>query len=122
MSSASTISPSTARRIDDPVRTLQVDGTSVDSGVISLMTDDRRLLLATIAVPVMIVFGVLLALVVLRVFGGLAFRGVFQLGRAAVTPVPDHRAVRVRTHRPREAEAGAVAESKVEAGSAPSDV
>jgi hypothetical protein len=91
--------------LDDPVRTLQVDGTSIDSGVISLMTEDRRLLLATIAVPTMIVFAVLLALVVLRVFGGLAFRGVFQLGRAAVTPVPDHRAVRTRSHRPRDLEA-----------------
>jgi hypothetical protein len=42
-----------------------------------------------------------LALVVLRTFGGVAFRGFFQLGRAAITPVPDHRAVRVRAHRPR---------------------
>jgi hypothetical protein len=90
--------------IDDPIRTLQVDGTSVDSGVLSLMTEDRRLLLATLAVPAAIVFAVLLALVVLRVFGALAFRGVFQLGRAAVTPVPDHRAVRVRTHRDRDLE------------------
>jgi hypothetical protein len=94
--------------LDDPVRTLQVDGTSVDSGVLSLATEDRRLLLATLAVPTMIAFAVLLALVVLRVFGGLAFRGVFQLGRAAVTPVTDHRAVRVRTHRPRDADAVAV--------------
>ena len=110
--------------LDDPVRTLQVDGTSVDSGVISLMTEDRRLLLATLAVPAMIVFGVLLGLVVLRVFGGLAFRGVFQLGRAAVTPVPDHRAVRVRTHRPREADADEAeldTEAGVEVGSAPAD-
>jgi hypothetical protein len=90
--------------IDDPVRTLNVDGTSVDSGVLSLMTDDRRLLLATWAVPAAIAFAVLLALVVLRLFGRLAVGGVFQLGRAAVTPVPDHRAVRVRTHRPRDAE------------------
>jgi len=89
--------------IDDPVRTLRVDGTSVDSGVLSLMTEDRRLLLATLAVPAAIVFAVLLALVVLRLFGRLAFRGVFQLGRAAVTPVADHRAVRVRSHRPRDA-------------------
>jgi hypothetical protein len=94
--------------IDDPVRTLNVDGTSVDSGVLSLMTEDRRLLLATLAVPTMIAFAVLLALVVLRVFGGLAFRGVFQLGRAAVTPVTDHRAVRVRSHRPRDADAATV--------------
>ena len=88
--------------LDDPIRTLQVDGTSVDSGVLSLMTEDRRLLLATLAVPAVIAFSVLLGLVVLRMFGGLAFRGVFQLGRAAVTPVPDHRAVRVRSHRPRD--------------------
>jgi len=85
--------------LDDPIRTLQVDGTSIDSGVLSLMTDDRRLLLATVAVPTAIVLAVLLALVVVRLFGGLAFLGVFQLGRAAVTPVSDHRAVRVRTHR-----------------------
>ncbi len=97
--------------IDDPIRTLQVDGTSVDSGVLSLMTEDRRLLLATLAVPTMIVFAILLALVLLRMFGGIAFRGVFQLGRAAITPVPDHRAVRVRTHRPRD---GADATSSVD--------
>ena len=89
-------------QLDDPVRTLRVDGTSVDSGVLSLMTDDRRLLLATLAVPAAIVFAVLLALVAVRVFGGLAFRGVFQLGRAAVTPVQDHRAVRVRSHHPQD--------------------
>ena len=92
--------------LDDPIRTLHVDGTSVDSGVLSLMTEDRRLLLATLAVPTMIVFAVLLGLVLLRLFGGIAFRGVFQLGRAAVTPVPDHRAVRVRTHRPRDPDVG----------------
>jgi energy-converting hydrogenase Eha subunit E len=86
--------------IDDPIRTLNVDGTSVDSGVLSLLFDDRRLLLATIAVPTALALAALLALVVLRVFGNLAARGVFDLGRAAVTPVPDHRAVRVRRHRP----------------------
>lgn len=85
-------------QLDDPIRTLNVDGSTVDSGVLSLMTDDRRLLLATLAVPAAIVFAVLLALVLLRTFGGIAFRGVFQLGRAAVTPVVDHRAVRVRSH------------------------
>ena len=85
--------------IDDPIRTLNVDGTSVNSGVLSLLLDDRRLLLATIAVPTALAFAALLALVVLRVFGVLAMRGVFDLGRAAVTPVPDHRAVRVRRHR-----------------------
>ena len=85
-------------RLDDPVRTVNLDGTSIDSGVVSLLTDDRRLLLATIAVPAALVFAALLALVVLKTFGRLAVGGVWQLGRAAVTPVPDHRAVRVRTH------------------------
>jgi hypothetical protein len=86
--------------VDDPIRTLSVDGTDVDSGVMSLLFDDRRVLLATIAVPAAIAFAALIALVVLRMFVGLATKGVFQLGRAAVTPVPDHRAVRVRRHRP----------------------
>ena len=85
--------------LDDPVRTLEADGSSVNSGVLTLLTDDRRLLLATLAVPTAIVFAALLALVVLKGFGVLAVRGVFQLGRAAVTPVPDHRVVRVRRHR-----------------------
>jgi energy-converting hydrogenase Eha subunit E len=86
--------------VDDPVRTLLVDGTDVDSGVMSLLFDDRRLLLATIAVPAAIAFAALVVLVLLRMVIGLATKGVFQLGRAAVTPVPDHRAVRVRRHRP----------------------
>jgi hypothetical protein len=88
--------------LDDPIRTLNVDGTSVDSGVLSLMTQDRRLLLATFMVPLGIVILALLALVILRAFGAAAFRGLFGLGRAALTPVVDHRATRVRTHRPRE--------------------
>jgi len=87
--------------VDDPIRTLNVDGTSVNSGVLSLLFGDRRLLLATVAVPTVIVFVALMALAVLRVFGNLAMKGVFNLGRAAVTPVPDHRAVRVRRHRPK---------------------
>ena len=90
----------TCPELDDPIRTLNLDGTSVDSGVLSLLTEDRRLLLATIAVPAALAVAALLALVVLRVFGRLAVGGVWQLGRAAVTPVPDHRAARVRTHRP----------------------
>ena len=89
----------TCPRLDDPVRTVNLDGTSIDSGVLSLLTDDKRLLLATLAVPTALVFAALLALVVLKSFGRLAVTGVWQLGRAAVTPVDDHRAVRVRTHR-----------------------
>jgi len=90
----------TCPTVDDPIRTLRVDGTDVDSGVMSLLFDDQRVLLATIAVPTAIAFAALIVLVLLRMFVGLATKGVFQLGRAAVTPVPDHRAVRVRRHRP----------------------
>jgi len=78
---------------------VNLDGTSIDSGVLSLLTDDRRLLLATVAVPTALVFAALLALVLLKAFGRLAMSGVWQLGGAAVTPVDDHRVVRVRTHR-----------------------
>ena len=52
----------------------------------------------TLAVPTVIVFVALVVLVLLRLLIGLASQGVFQLGRSAVTPVPDHRAVRVRSH------------------------
>jgi hypothetical protein len=85
--------------VDDPVRTLMVDGTDVDSGVMSLLFDDRRVVLATIAVPTAIALVALIALAIVRLLLGLAGKGVFQLGRAAVTPVPDHRAVRIRRHR-----------------------
>ena len=86
--------------VDDPVRTLMVDGTDVDSGVVSLLFDDKRVLLATLAVPAAIAFAALIVLVLLRMATGLAGKGVLELGRAAVTPVPDHRAVRIRRHRP----------------------
>jgi hypothetical protein len=85
--------------LDDPARTLQLDGGSVDSGVLSLLVEDRRLLLATLAVPAALVFAALLALVVLKTFGRLALLGFWQLGRSSVTPVPDQRSIRLRTHR-----------------------
>lgn len=84
--------------LDDPVRTLEVDGSGVESGVMSLMTDDRRLLLATIAVPVALVVAVLIALIVLKAFGALGVHGIVQLGRAAVTPVSERGAARTRRH------------------------
>jgi hypothetical protein len=86
---------------DDPVRTLNVDGSSVDSGVLSLLFDDRRLLAATIVVPTAIALAVMLGLVLLRFLWGAALKGVFELGRSAVTPTVDHRAVRIRSHRGR---------------------
>ncbi len=88
------------REVESGVRTLHVDGTSVESGVLKPLIDEKATVLATIAIPTAIAFGVLLALVVLRFLWRWAMRGVFELGRAAVTPAPDHRAIRVRSHGP----------------------
>ena len=85
---------------DDPVRTVQPDGSAVDSGVLSPLFDDKRKLFATVGVPTAIAFGVVAALVVFRWLLGLGLTGIFALGRAAVTPTEDHRSVRVRRHRP----------------------
>ncbi len=85
--------------IDDPVRTVLPDGTSVDSGVISPLLDDKTTLLATLGVPTAIVFGAMIGLVLLRKAWHLFLKGIFELGRAAVTPTPDHKAIRVREHR-----------------------
>lgn len=86
--------------IDDPVQTLNTDGTEVDTGLLTPLLADRRLLLATIGVPAAIMGIVLVGLVLLRRLLDLGFAGVFHLGRAAVTPTSDHRAARVREHLP----------------------
>lgn len=85
--------------LDDPVQTLDLDGTAVESGLLSPMLEDRRLLLATIGVPAAIAGAALIALVMLRRLIEVGFRGIFALGREAVTERPDHRARRVRSHR-----------------------
>jgi hypothetical protein len=86
--------------LDDPVQTLHVDGTPVESGVVTPMFQDTKVLLATLGVPLVIVFAVLIGLVILRILWRWAMSGVFALGRAAVTPTTDQRATRVRRHRP----------------------
>lgn len=89
--------------LDDPVRTVLPDGSSVDSGVISPLLDDKRRLLATLGVPTAIVFAALIGLVLLRQVWHLFLKGIFELGRSAVTPAPDHKSIRVREHREGEA-------------------
>ena len=86
--------------VDDPIRTLHVDGTPVESGLLAPLFEDRRLLLATIGVPAAITGAVLVALVLARRVLDLGVKGVFALGRAAVTPTGDHKAARIREHRP----------------------
>ncbi len=84
--------------IDDPIMTLNLDGTPIDSGLFTPLFEDRRLLLATIGVPAAIVALVLVGLVLLRRAMDVGFRGIFALARSAVTPSRDHRAARVRHH------------------------
>lgn len=84
--------------IDDPVQTINVDGTSIESSLLTPLLEDRRLLLSTILVPAAIVGVAIIGLVLLRRGVDLGFRGIFALGRAAVVPTGDHRAARVRRH------------------------
>ena len=84
--------------VDDPVQTLNVDGTPVETGLLTPLVEDKGLLLATILVPAAIVGVALIGLVLLRRLIGVGFHGIFALGRAAVVPSGDHRAARVRRH------------------------
>ncbi len=84
--------------VDDPVQTINLDGTPVETGLLTPLTADKGLLLATIAVPAVIVGLALIGLVLLRRLLDVGFRGIFALGRAAVVPSGDHRAARVRRH------------------------
>lgn len=84
--------------LDDPIQTLNLDGTPVDSGLLAPLFEDRRLLLAVVGVPAAVAGAALIALVLLRRLLQIGLTGVFALGRQAVTPKPDHRAARIREH------------------------
>jgi len=84
--------------VDDPVNTINLDGSPVETGLFSPLLADKGVLLATILVPAAIVGAVLIGLVLLRRLFDVGFRGIFALGRAAVVPSGDHRAARVRRH------------------------
>lgn len=84
--------------VDDPIQTINVDGTPVETGLFTPLTQDKGLLLATIAVPAAIVGLALIGLVLLRRLIDIGFRGIFALGRAAVMPSGDFRAARIRRH------------------------
>ncbi|MGA9277719.1 hypothetical protein, partial [Ilumatobacter sp.] len=84
--------------VDDPIQTINVDGTPVDSSLLTPLFEDKRLLLSTLLVPAAIVGIVLVGLVLLRRGFDFGMQGIFALGRAAVMPTGDHRAARVRRH------------------------
>ncbi len=84
--------------LEDPVRTVRPDGSSVDSGVISPLLDDKARVFGALALPALVAFGVLAGLVLFRQAGRFTLKGILELGRAAVTPAPDHASIRVREH------------------------
>jgi hypothetical protein len=84
--------------VDDPVQTINVDGSPVEAGLLDPLLEDKGLLLATILVPAAIVGVALIGLILLRRAIDVGFRGIFALGRAAVVPSGDYRAARVRRH------------------------
>ena len=84
--------------VDDPVQTINLDGTPVETGLLTPMLADKRLLLATLGVPAAIAGVALVGLVLARRGVGAGLQGILALGRAAVSPAPDHRAARVRHH------------------------
>lgn len=61
--------------LDDPVRTLMPDGTAVDTGVLAPLRGNSKSLAGAVLRPLLIVFGVLLALVVVKHL-------LFGIGRA----------------------------------------
>jgi hypothetical protein len=52
--------------IEDPVRTMRLDGTSIDAGVISPLTDAKRGIARSILLPLGVAFAVIFALVTVR--------------------------------------------------------
>jgi hypothetical protein len=76
-------------RIENPVRTLLVDGTSVESGVLTPMKDAKAEIVRAVAEPVAVAFVVLVALVAVKHLVFALGRSLRDLGNpAAVEPVP----------------------------------
>ena len=82
--------------IVDPVRTLDVDGTPIEAGVISPLADAKRSILRSLLLPLAIAFGIIFGLVLLRwILTGLG-KGVGSVVRTAAEP----REVRARDPHP----------------------
>lgn len=82
--------------IDDPVRTLRLDGTSVDAGVISPLTDAKRSILRSVLLPLSIAFGVVFVLVAVRWLLTGVGKGVGMVVRTAAEPREVRAATRTR--------------------------
>lgn len=82
--------------IVDPVRTVDVDGTPIEAGVISPLADAKSSILRSLLVPMAIAFGVIFGLVMLRwIFTGLGI-GIGSVVRTASEPREVRAATRTR--------------------------
>lgn len=72
-------------RLDDPVRTLLLDGTSVDSGVLSSLDGSGRSILRAVLQPVGVALAVLVGLVVLKLLAFAVGRSVRDLAARSST-------------------------------------
>ncbi|MET0458903.1 MAG: hypothetical protein ABW195_06630 [Ilumatobacteraceae bacterium] len=82
--------------IVDPVRTVDVDGTPVDAGVLSPLADAKTSILRSLVVPMAIAFGIIFGLVLLRwILTGLG-KGVGSVVRTASEPREVRAATRTR--------------------------
>lgn len=83
-------------RLEDPVRTLWPDGTSVDSGVLTPLDGQGGRLLRAVLLPLGVAFAVLVALVLFKLTLFAVGRSLRDLATGPVEPRP----VRGRRHRP----------------------
>ena len=89
--------------IVDPMRTIHVDGSSVDSGLLRPLVDDRQGLLRVLFVPIVVVIGAVFTLALIRwILTGFG-RGVESLA----TSSSSNRAARQRPRQRRPVPAGA---------------
>ncbi len=82
--------------IDDPVQTLDPDGTPVDAGVLSPLLGAKRSILRSLLVPMTIAFGVIFGLVLLRWLITGVVRGTGSVIRIAAEPREVRAATRTR--------------------------
>jgi hypothetical protein len=82
--------------IEDPVRAMRVDGTSIDAGVISPLTDSKRGILRSLLLPLTVAFLVLFALASLRWLVTGVFKGVGSVVGTASVPREKRAAMRSR--------------------------
>ena len=76
--------------IEDPVRTLQTDGTEIDAGMFQALSADKQGIVLSFVKPVIAVFAIVLGLVLIRWL----FTAIFAAVRHAADGEPVHRSNR----------------------------